>query len=154
MAAGETPVTLIGTVCSELEVRRVGERGHEMVSFWLRSNERRYDKARERWVDGRHFRVRVRCWRRLAAGVRVSVRKGDPVIVNGRLYMSGREQGREARAVPEVEALAVGPNLLRCVAPAQRAGVDEPGRGGDARKASNPSERNMLVEAAEPVPIA
>lgn len=154
MALGETPVTLVGTVYTEPESRRVGERGHELVSFWLRSNERRFDKEREEWVDGRYLTVRVKCWRRLAAGVQASLRKGDPVIVTGRLYTSSYEESGETRAIPEVEAWAVGPNLTLCVAPAQRTrpapGIEG---GGDTWQASEPSSRNPLVERAEPLPV-
>lgn len=152
MAVGETPVTLIGTVYTELESRRVGE--HHLVSFWLRSKERRFDKDRNAWVDGRHFTVRVKCWRRLAMAVLTSLRKGDPVIVNGRLYTSSYDESGETRAIPEVEALAVGPNLMRCVASVQR---PRPGPGstvgGDNWQASAPSVREPLIEVAEPVPV-
>lgn len=138
MAIGETPITLVGTVCSELAHRRVGE--HELVNFWLRSTERRFDKEREAWVDGRHLLVRVTCWRRLAAGVRASLRKGDPVIVNGRLHTRKYDESGETRAVPEVEALAVGPNLMLCVAPAQRAGPAAGGEvGGDTLHTVDPA---------------
>jgi len=154
MAVGETPVTVVGTVCSDLEVRQVGERRHEMVMFWLRSNERRYDRERETWVDGRHCLVRVKCWRRLAAGVRASVRRGDPVIVSGRLRTSGAGNGGQARAVPEVEALAVGPNLSRCVAPAQGVSQEDLGEGGDGSSTLDLFARNPRTDVAEPARLA
>jgi single-strand DNA-binding protein len=154
MAVGETLVTMTGTVLSEVDFKRTGDQGHELATFLLRSNERRFDKAKGDWVDGRHFTVRVKCWRRLASGVRSAVRKGDPVIVNGRLY-SNDFSDRQSRAVPEVEAVAVGPNLALCVAPVQRGKRAEPGaeagRGG--WQVSNSPAGKPLVEADEPVPV-
>ncbi|HVW43345.1 MAG TPA: single-stranded DNA-binding protein [Amycolatopsis sp.] len=152
MAVGETPVTLIGSVYTELESRRVG--GHHVVSFWLRSKERRFDKDRDAWVDGRHFTVRVQCWRRLAMAVLTSLRKGDPIIVHGRLYTRSYDEGGETRAIPEVEASAVGPNLMLCVAPVQRA---RPGPGskvgGDSWQDPAASLREPRAEAAEPASV-
>jgi single-strand DNA-binding protein len=154
MAVGETSVTMTGTVLSEVDFKRIGDEGHELVTFLLRSNERRFDKAKREWVDGRHLTVRVKCWRRLALGVRSAVRKGDPVIVNGRLYTNDFDD-RRSRAVPEVEAVAVGPNLALCVAPVQRGKRAEPGAeaGCGAWQASDSPGGKPLVEAAEPVPV-
>ena len=63
MAVGETKVTLVGTVLSDLSTRKVGDGGHDVVNFWVRSNERRRDKETSEWVDGRQLTVRVTCWR-------------------------------------------------------------------------------------------
>lgn len=121
MAIGETTVTVVGNVCSELTRRTVSE-GVEVVSFWLRSNERRYDKDTGTWGDGRHFAVRVSCWRKLAVGAFQSLSKGDPVIVSGRLHTSEYGSAGQVRSMPELEAVAVGPNLQWCTASVQRRG--------------------------------
>jgi single-strand DNA-binding protein len=114
MAVGETTVTMVGTVAGELMRRTT--KGHDVVSFWLKSSERRRDKESGEWVEGRHLSVRVTCWRKLAESVLTSLNKGDPVIVTGRMY-TGEE---ESRAIPELEASAVGPNLNLCTAALQR----------------------------------
>jgi single-strand DNA-binding protein len=126
MALGETPLTVIGNIASELSPRTLGN-GDEVVSFWLRSNERRFDKEAGTWADGRHLALRVTCWRRLAGTVAASLGKGDPVIVSGRLYTSEFETEGQPRSVPELEALAIGPNLSWCTATVRR-----PGRRGDS----------------------
>jgi single-strand DNA-binding protein len=118
MAVGETTVTMVGNVVSEL-IRRT-ENGHDVVSFWLRSSERRRDKESGEWVDGRHLSVRVTCWRKLAESVLASLGKGDPVIVTGRMYSGGDAAGGQPLAIPELEASAVGPNLNRCTVTLQR----------------------------------
>lgn len=137
MAMGETPVTVVGTVLTEPEIRRAGAQRHELVTFWVRSNERRFDKVKEQWVDGRPLSVRVTCWRRLARGVHSSLRKGDPVIVSGRLYCQFAESG-QARVVPEVEASAIGPNLAFSVAPVRRDEYAGPETSGTAGTGDRP----------------
>ncbi|PXY27454.1 single-stranded DNA-binding protein [Prauserella muralis] len=130
MAIGETLVTVVGNVCSDLS-KRTTATGDEVVSFWLRSNERRFDKDAGAWRDGRHFAVKVTCWRRIAGTVGASLAKGDPVIVNGRLYTSEFEVEGQQRSVPELEALAIGPNLSWCTATVRRLGRQrEPGAPG------------------------
>jgi single-strand DNA-binding protein len=118
MAVGETTVTLVGSVASEL-TRRTSN-GHDVVSFWVRSTERRRDRHSGDWIDGRHLSVKVTCWRKLAEAVHCSLTQGDPVIVTGRLYTGGAGEGEQSRPVPELEASAVGPNLNRCTAVVQR----------------------------------
>jgi single-strand DNA-binding protein len=118
MAVGETTVTLVGSVASELT--RTTSNGHDLVSFWVRSTERRRDRESGDWIDGRHLSVKVTCWRKLAEAVHSSLTKGDPVIVTGRMFTGGASDGEQSRPVPELEASAVGPNLNRCTAVVQR----------------------------------
>lgn len=111
----ETVTTIVGNVISDVRQRRTAD-GTRVVSFRVASNERRYDKASEQWVDGDRLFVTVTCWRRLAQGVVVSLVKGDPVVVTGRLYTRGYEVEGQKRSVTELEAVAVGPDLSRCFA--------------------------------------
>jgi single-strand DNA-binding protein len=116
----ETVTTIVGNVISDVRIRRTGE-GVKVASFRIASNERRYDKAAEQWVDGDRLYVTVTCWRRLAANVLGSLVKGDPVVVTGRLYTRGYEVEGQKRSVTELEAWAVGPDLSRCSAEVTRA---------------------------------
>ena len=109
----ETMITVVGNVISELKPRRTAD-GVKLVSFRVASNERRFDRTTEEWVDGDRLYVTVTCWRKLAQNVLVSLMKGDPVIVFGRLYTRGYEVEGNKRSVTEVEAHAVGPDLTRC----------------------------------------
>lgn len=152
MALNETTVTVVGTILGEVVLSRDG--AEEVATFWLRSVERRLDKITQTYLDGRRLSVRVTCKRRLAIGVRSTLRQGDPVIVTGRLWTSGPAAGGdEALAVPEVEALAVGLNLAVCAAVVHRAGVREPvPDGGRALGRESVTARGKpLVEPSEPV---
>jgi single-strand DNA-binding protein len=57
----------------------------ERVTFRAVSTERRYDEAAAEWVDGDEFGIAVVCWRQLGTSVLSLVRKGDPVVVTGKL---------------------------------------------------------------------
>jgi single-strand DNA-binding protein len=118
-AMNETSITIVGNVISDLKARRTAE-GHRVVSFRVASNERRFDKETGDWVDGDRLFVSVTCWRRLANGVAMSLSKGDPVMVTGRLYTRGYEVEGQKRSVTEVLATAVGPDLSRCAAELMR----------------------------------
>ena len=67
---------------------------------------RRWDRKNSTWVNGEPTYVAVACWRRLADNVASSLRRGDPVVVTGRLKvfsvgaMAGRRPGwRSTRRV-------------------------------------------------------
>jgi single-strand DNA-binding protein len=66
------------------------------------------------WVDGPTSWFSVTCWRALADHVRDSVRKGEPVLVHGRLRTDvwEREDGQSS-VTYVVEATSVGHDLTR-----------------------------------------
>lgn len=76
-------VTLVGRVGTnpQLSSGATGDR----VTFRVVATERRFDRAGQEWVDGDEFGVSVLCWRALATAVLGVVRKGDPVVVTGRI---------------------------------------------------------------------
>lgn len=57
----------------------------ERVTFRAVSTERRFDEAAAEWVDGDEFGIAVVCWRQLGTSVLGLLRKGDPVVITGRL---------------------------------------------------------------------
>ncbi|RZQ59626.1 single-stranded DNA-binding protein [Amycolatopsis suaedae] len=117
-------MTVVGTVVSELTREMIGE--HEVTVFRMRSEERRFDKQAGRWVPGRFLVTRVTCWRRLGDAVYASLRQDDPVIVLGRLHLGTAGECGNSRGVPELEALAVGPDLGRATAVLRRRGRPSP----------------------------
>lgn len=119
MTMNETIVTVVGNVITDVTRRRTGD-GEGPVGFRIATNERRFDKTTEQWVDGDRLYLSVTCWRRLAEGVLLSLSKGDPVIVQGRLYTRHYELDGQKRSVTELDAWAVGPDLARCSAVPKR----------------------------------
>lgn len=134
----ETVTTVVGNVITDVKQRRITD-GTRVASFRVASNERRFDKETQSWVNGDSLYVSVTCWRKLALGVTASLTKGDPVMVTGRLFTRGYEIEGQKRSVTELEAFAVGPDLSRCVADVTRA----------SRKASEDAPAEIAGEELE-----
>ncbi|MGH3811946.1 MAG: single-stranded DNA-binding protein [Pseudonocardiaceae bacterium] len=150
----ETPVTVVGTLVSDMRPRRVGPDGTLVLNFRVASNERRFDRTSESWVDGESLYLSVNCWRRLAENA-ASLVKGDPVIVSGKLRTREwtTEQG-ERRSVVELEANAVGPDLARCAATVRKPRREQPPGTGDEDAVASPGEggtdRAELLDRVDP----
>lgn len=91
--------------------------GVKVTKFRLASNGRRYDPARGEYVDTDTVYMSVTCWRQLGDNVMKSLRKGDTVIVYGRLRFSEYTEttGGTRRQSYDIDALSVGPDLSRYV---------------------------------------
>jgi single-strand DNA-binding protein len=112
----ETPVTIVGNVINEPQIRRIMNDQTTVTNFKVATTARRFDRLTNGWVDGVHLRVRVNCWRRLADNVSQCVKQGDPVVVTGRLHSRdwvGEDQVH--RVSYELDAVAVGHDLARGV---------------------------------------
>jgi single-strand DNA-binding protein len=111
----ETVATLVGNVASDVR-STTSQAGVPISSFRVASSTRRFDRARGGWADVDTLYVTVVCWRALAENVAVSLSKGDPVVVQGRVRMRQwtGEDGRSGTSV-EVEASAAGHDLTRGV---------------------------------------
>ncbi|HKR51471.1 MAG TPA: single-stranded DNA-binding protein [Pseudonocardiaceae bacterium] len=150
----QTPVTVVGTLVSDMRPRRVGPEGTLVLNFRIASNERRLDKTSESWVDGESLYLPVNCWRRLAENA-ASLVKGDPVIVSGKLRTREwiTEQG-ERRSVVELEASAIGPDLARCAATVRKQRRDQPPSSGREDSVAAPEEdrtdRVELLDGVDP----
>jgi single-strand DNA-binding protein len=110
----ETPITVVGTIVTKPDRKRVGDQ--ELIKFRVASNSRRRT-AEGSWEPGNSLFVTVNCWGRLVTGVGAALGKGDAVIVVGNLYTSEYED-REGvrRSSVELRATSVGPDLARCIA--------------------------------------
>ncbi|HEY6425471.1 MAG TPA: single-stranded DNA-binding protein [Pseudonocardiaceae bacterium] len=147
-------MTVVGTLVSDMRPRRVGPDGTLVLNFRVASNERRFDKESESWVDGESLYLPVNCWRRLAENA-ASLVKGDPVIVSGKLRTREwtTEQG-ERRSVVELEASAVGPDLARCAATVRKPRREDPPNTGDeGTKASHGAEMPGGIDLLERVDL-
>jgi len=107
----EALVTFQGWVGNDV-VFRLTDRG-PVANFRVGSTPRIRRKDGE-WADGQTSWFSVSCWRGLAEHVRDSVRKGEPVLVHGRLRTDvwEREDGHSSVSYV-VEASCVGHDLSR-----------------------------------------
>lgn len=115
----ETMITVVGNLVDDPR-SRVTDSGIEVSSFRLGSTSRRFDRESTRWVDAASLFLSVTCWRTLGTNVVTSLRKGDPVVVHGRLFTRQYEKDGQVRSAYEVDAVTVGPDLARGTSTFQR----------------------------------
>jgi single-strand DNA-binding protein len=107
----DTIVTVVGNVVDS--PRRVSLENGAVTNFRLASTARRYDGAKEEFVDAGTFWVDVECWNTLSGNVSASISKGDPVIVHGALTTHSWESENGPRSKPRIKAFAVGHSLSK-----------------------------------------
>jgi single-strand DNA-binding protein len=106
----ESYVTLQGWVGGAVDARDVGDT--QGVSFRVGSTPR-YNKAGT-WVDGQTSWFTVNCWRALGQNVKESIKRGDAVIVHGRVRVDVWEREDQPNSVTwVVDATFVGHDLTK-----------------------------------------
>ncbi len=117
----EAQVVLAGYVAREPRYRKT-HNGYSYTSLRVGYTPRRMDRDSGEWSDGGTSFVSVFCWRGLAENVAMCVRKGDPVLVKGKLQVRPyTDKAGASRVAVEVEASSIGHDLTRGVAMFQRA---------------------------------
>jgi single-strand DNA-binding protein len=108
----ETTVTLQGWLGSDVTVRQAGD--VPVAAFRVAATPRRYSRKTGSWEDSPTQWYSVSAWRGLADNCAGSLRRGDPVVVHGRLTVSVwlNAQGIEVTSF-EVDATMVGHDLSR-----------------------------------------
>ena len=112
----EAQVNVAGYVATDPKFKKVAG---DISSAKLRVayTARRRDRDTGEWSDGPTSFVNVQCWRTLADNVKVSVHKGEPVLITGRLQIRRFEDPEGAtRTAVEIEAMSIGHDLTRGVA--------------------------------------
>lgn len=112
----EAQVQMTGYAGTEVEIRG----GGTVSAFRLACTPRVKGKGGE-YGDGNTTWIDVSCFRTLAAHVASSVRKGDPVIVLGKLRTSVWEKDGQSRERIVLEADIIGHDLTRGTAIFRRA---------------------------------
>jgi single-strand DNA-binding protein len=116
----DTYLTVAGNLVAD-PVQRLTASGISVVGFRVASSGRRFDKPSGEFRDGETSYMTVSCWRGLGGNVLASLRKGDSVVVFGRLiYRSYDDRQGVRRSVHELDAISVGPDLARCPADLRR----------------------------------
>lgn len=119
----DNEITIIGNMVTDPERRRL-DSGAVLTRFRVASTLRRLDRESGQWRDVGSTYLSVSCWRRLAEHAADTLRKGDPVVVIGRL--AGREWERDGqrRYGYELEASMVALDLNRASADVHRRSAD------------------------------
>lgn len=121
----DTTITLQGWLGSEVELRRAGD--VPVASFRLACTPRRFNRRTENWSDGVTQWYTVSAWRSLAENAAGSLRRGDPVVVTGRLQLRTYVNKQDVEVVVfEVDATHLGHDLSRGTSAFTRTPKDEP----------------------------
>lgn len=110
MTTSDLTVTLVGWVGTEPK-HYTGSGTTPFTSFRMANTRRYFDRAQNAWTDGRTEWFTVKVWRQSALNVAASLRKGDPVLVHGRLSTEHWDGPDGPRTTLVLEALAIGPDL-------------------------------------------
>jgi len=110
----ETMVTLQGNVGGDVALRQAGDQ--VVANFRIACTPRRFQRKSDEWVDGETQWYSVSAWRQLGEHCGRSLRRGDAVVVQGRLSQRSyvNKNNVEVTAL-EVEALLVGHDLSKGV---------------------------------------
>jgi single-strand DNA-binding protein len=112
----EAQVFLAGYVATEPTFRTTS-RGRPEAQMRVGYTPRRQDRDTGEWADGPSSFVSVKCWDRLASNVAVCIRKGEPVVVMGRMHVRPYEaKDGSQRVSVDVHASSIGYDLARGVA--------------------------------------
>jgi single-strand DNA-binding protein len=103
-------ITLTGIVGTEPRAVTTSE-GLAITSFRLASTQRRFDKSKEKWIDGETNWYTITSFRQLATNSAVSVKKGERILVTGRLRIRDWENSGKSGTNIEIEADALGHDL-------------------------------------------
>ena len=104
-------ITVRGFVASEIRSSTTPG-GVATASFRFGATERRYDRGSSTWVDGNTNWFTVQGYRQLAGNIGCSIKKGQRVIVVGRLKMRSWEKDGRVYHVAEIDAESVGHDLM------------------------------------------
>ena len=83
--AGETPITVIGNLTADPELRFTPN-GVPVANFTVASTPRTFDRQTNEWRDGEAMFLNCSVWRQFAENVAESLSKGMRVIVSGIRY--------------------------------------------------------------------
>lgn len=133
-------ITLTGIVGSDPR-HHVTNQGLAITSFRFASRHRYFDRAKGSWEDGETNWYTVSAFRQLAVNTSLSVRKGERLVVRGRLRQREWDNGTKSGTSIEIEADSIGHDLSWCVTTygrlekARASGADPDGDATDAAAA-------------------
>ena len=103
-------LTIVGRVATDPSQGQTGA-GVPVTNFRVASTHRRFDTATQTWTDAGTNWFSVAAFRQLGEHAKASLRRGDSVIVTGRLRIRPWESnGRQGTSV-DIEADAIGHDL-------------------------------------------
>lgn len=124
-------ITLVGNVVGDPE-ERATRGGDPIAALRLAVSERRFDRERGQWVDGHTNYYAVSVFGELGRHALSSIRKGERIIVAGRLRLREWETETKRGVSADVSADAIGHDLRWGVSIFSRPARAATPAGGDA----------------------
>ncbi|MFF0597329.1 single-stranded DNA-binding protein [Streptomyces antibioticus] len=111
MSFGETPITIIGNLTADPELKFTAS-GQALARFTVASTPRTFDRESNQWKDGTSTFFRCAAWRTLAEHVAESLGKGSRVVLSGRIRQHDWQTPEgENRSMLAVEVDEIGASL-------------------------------------------
>ena len=132
MSTQSLDLTVVGWIGTDVRIHHESDGGVPFTTFRLGSTRRWFDRQAGVWRDAQTEWFNVKVWRTTALNAARSLRKGDPVIVQGLLSTEEWVGADGPRTSLVLDASALGPNLAfgsrhvaRNVSPTVTAGTDD-----------------------------
>ena len=132
-------ITIVGNIGSVPE-RRDLPRGGSVTSFRIAVTHRRYDQPTSAWVDDYTNWYTVSAFRGLGEHAYQSLHKNDRVFVTGRFRLREWETDTKRGVSAEIDADALGHDLLWGTSTFERQQSGGPSTGGSARTTTSTEE--------------
>jgi single-strand DNA-binding protein len=138
-----TSITVIGNIVTEPDVSTVAN-GSTRTRLRLASTDRKFNRTTGAWEDGNTSFYNVTCWRMLAERVGTQLKKGDPVIVTGKvLAKQWQRTDGSWGGCTDIDAFTIGPDLCRVAVTVNR----------QPRMPAEPSVASEATAPTQPVDI-
>jgi single-strand DNA-binding protein len=111
MSSQSLDLTVVGWIGTEVRIHHESDGGVPFTTFRLGSTRRWFDKQAGVWKDAQTEWFNVKVWRTTALNVARSLRKGDPIIVQGQQSTEEWVGADGPRTSLVLDASALGPNL-------------------------------------------
>jgi single-strand DNA-binding protein len=104
--------TVVGNAVTDVSLRTTTS-GASVASFRIASNSRRFDKTSKSWVEQEPSYLSITAWSQLAENVALSIHKGQPIVVTGKLKVRQWQDGEKSGTAVEIDAQSIGHDLNR-----------------------------------------
>ncbi|MFD4477371.1 single-stranded DNA-binding protein [Streptomyces sp. NPDC058471] len=134
MSFGETPITVIGNLTADPEIKFTTG-GAALAKFTIAATPRVFDREANQWKDGNATFFRCAAWRQLAENAAESLTKGARVVAHGRIRQHDwKTDAGENRSmlVLEVDEIGASVRFTTVTINAKRPAQSTPAAGDDA----------------------
>ena len=150
MSNGTLDITVTGWVGSEITTLPAQDGRAAYTTFRVGSTRRWWNRVTGQWQDSQTEWFQVKAWRALAVNAGLSLRKGVPVVVQGRLSTrEWQDQGGATRTSLVLEATAIGLDLTYGTVAFERTLSGAAALAADEVRSDRPVDVTRLVELDE-----